>query len=60
MLVTKPEHLQEANRLLFATGILIRVDGSRYLGGVVGTEAFRKVYLETMMKRWCADMRALA
>ena len=27
---------------------------------MLGTEGFQKVYLETMMKRWFADVRALA
>ena len=39
-LLTKPEHSMEAHRLFSDTGITIRSDGCRYLGGAFGEQEF--------------------
>ena len=50
----------EAHRLFSDTGITIRSDGCRYLGGALGEQEFCRSYMSSMVEKWCKALRILA
>ena len=60
VLVTKLEHGEEAGRLFADTGVVVRVDGSKYLGGALGDEKFRRALVAAMTEKWCWQLHNLA
>ena len=59
-LVTKEQHLSEAEHLFNDTGIEITAAGHRYLGGALGSKAFRKDYYLECVARWQVELTNLA
>ena len=59
ILLTRPELHTEADHLFSGTGVTIRSDGCRYLGGGIGTAAFCCSYLESLVKKWREQIRVL-
>ena len=55
-LVTKEQHLSEAEHLFNDTGIEITAAGHRYLGGALGSKAFRKDYYLECVARWQVEL----
>ena len=43
-----------------ATGVKITLTGERHLGAVIGSESFRKEYIENKVKKWTRDFQQLA
>ena len=60
MLLTKIEHQEEASRLFADTGISIRTDGCRYLGGAIGERQFCHSFVTALAEKWSDDLRTLA
>ena len=60
VLLTKPEHQQEALRLFSDTGVMIRSDGCRYLGGALGGQDFCHSFMSSLVDKWCAQLGTLA
>ena len=59
-LVTKEQHLSEAEHLFNDTGIEITTAGHRYLGGTLGSKAFREDYYLERVARWQVELTNLA
>ena len=55
VLLVKPEHRDDADRLFSNTGINIRSTGCRYLGGSLGEE-----FMKEMVQKWCQQICTLA
>ena len=60
VLLVKPEHRDDADRLFSNTGINIRSIGCRYLGGSLGEQAFCEEFMKEMVQKWCQQIRTLA
>jgi len=60
ILLVKEAFLEEATELFRETGIEITVTGTRYLGGALGTDAFRQEFIEKAVEEWCQQVRRLA
>ena len=60
VLLAKSEHQDEARRIFSGTGITIRTDGSRYLGGALGEKSFCQQFMSEMVEKWSKQIRALA
>ena len=60
ILLTKSAHEDKAFELFSNTGVKIRTDGCRYLGGVLGEDAFCRSYMEALVKKWRAEFNKLA
>ena len=60
VLLVKPEHRDDADRLFSNTGINIRSTGCRYLGGSLGEQAFCEEFMKEMVQKWCQQIRTLA
>ena len=59
ILVTKAEHLQRAKDLFGDTGMAITSEGSRYLGGHLGTPVSRARYTANLVESWMTELRQL-
>ena len=51
--------MQEAQRLLSNTGILLTADGQRHLGAAIGTSNFRAQYAGEKVTKWCNELHRL-
>ena len=60
VLLTKPQHMQSAMELFGGTGVAITSEGSRYLGGYLGTAASSEDYATSMAGHWTTELRRLA
>ncbi len=50
----------EAKRIFDGTGIKISLEGERHLGAVLGSDAFRKSYVENKINKWVKDVKQLS
>merc|ERR1712002_765101 len=60
ILVVKPEHIQEAREIFQDTQVKITEEGSRHLGSVIGTSAYKVKFVEDRVAEWCAEIERLA
>ena len=60
LIVKNREFYDEAVELFEATGVKITLTGERHLGAVIGSENFRKEYIENKVKKWSRDVQQLA
>ena len=60
ILLTKGDLQDKARELFSNTGVAIRTEGCRYLGGALGSDDFRRSYMESMIDKWCTELLALA
>ena len=60
VLLTKPQHLQSALELFGSTGVAETSEGSRYLGGYLGTPGSCQEYAAGMVDQWTTEVRRLA
>ena len=60
VLLTKPQYQSEALRLFADTGVMIKSDGCRYLGGAVGEQQFCHSFIQSLAERWSGELRTLA
>ena len=50
------EGVEDTARKVFAdSGIHITIDGHRYLGGVIGSEAFEQQFLQQKLQDWISS-----
>ena len=59
-LVIKPYASQQTNEIFFRTKIKITSKGHRYLGGTVGTEEFKDIYMEKKVLEWTNQLEVLS
>ena len=59
VLLVKPEHFDRAQQLFGGTGVQIRTDGCRYLGGTLGSVDFRRCFLEAAIGKWEQELSRL-
>ena len=59
VLLVKPEHFDRAQQLFGGTGVQIRIDGCRYLGGALGSVDFRRCFLEAAIGKWEQELSRL-
>ena len=57
VLLAKQDYQQEAQHLFADTGITIRCDGCRYLGGAVGGDEFCQAFMTSLADKWSRDLR---
>ena len=51
-LVVKSEKLELANVMFQGTGINVTVSGKRHLGAAIGSESFRKSFVDSQVDTW--------
>ena len=59
-LVVKPEKLELANVMFQGTGINVTVSGKRHLGAAIGSESFRKSFVDSQVETWVTELSLLA
>ena len=60
VLLTKPALSERAGQLFAGTGIDVRYDGCRYLGGALGQPEFCQAFMATMAEKWCWQLMLLS
>ena len=60
ILLVKPSAEQETRRIFAETGVQIRTDGVRYLGGCIGTPEFTSEYVSTLIEDWSGLVERLS
>ena len=60
VLLVKPEFEATAQRLFSSSGVIIKTDGNRHLGGVIGSPDFATTFLTNQAKGWKRDLSTLA
>ncbi len=58
-LIVKEEHLEYAKSIFTGTGLQITTEGQRHLGAVIGTEAFKKEFVEKKVDEWIEELKEL-
>ena len=59
-LVTKEEHLEEAQHIFKGTEVNITVEGKRHLGGALGTREFTTAYVSQKVSSWVEQVNRLS
>ena len=60
LIVKSPELLQEAKSFFADVEIEITCEGQRHLGAAIGTDNFKKHYVESKVKKWIKDVEKLS
>ena len=60
ILIVKEEHKPKALELFGNTQVQITTTGERHMGAVVGSEEFKKQYVEEKISNWVQDVKILA
>ncbi|XP_076066911.1 uncharacterized protein LOC143040105, partial [Oratosquilla oratoria] len=60
VLIVKPEHFDNAKILFENSEVKVTKEGERHLGAVIGSESFKKQYIEKKVNDWVAEVRLLA
>ena len=52
--------MDTARKVFNGSDIHITTEGHRYLGGVIGSEAFEQQFLQQKVQDWISDLRKLS
>ena len=58
--IVKPKHLEEAQRIFSGTNIKITTKGKRHLGAAIGSEIYRKEYINEKIDTWIRKIQLLS
>ena len=59
-MVVKPDKLELAKLMFKDTGINITASGKRHLGAAIGSETYRKSFVESLVDTWVKEISCLA
>ena len=59
LLIVKPEHFNYAVLKFADTQIEVNTDGNQHLGGFIGTERCKTIYINEKVKEWCDQICTL-
>ena len=60
VLIVKPESKEQAEEIFRGTGVKISSEGERHMGAVIGSKAFKEIYVKTKVEKWIKDVEELA
>ena len=58
--IVKPKHLEEAQRIFRGTNIKITAKGKKHLGAAIGSEIYRKEYINEKIDTWIREIKFLS
>lgn len=56
----RPEKFDEARGIFEGTGVKITTEGERHLGSVVGSEQYKRKYVNELVEKWVNEMSLLS
>ena len=59
ILIVKPEHITEAERVFAGTNVKITKEGERHMGAVIGSNDFKEQYIADKVQKWIGDVDEL-
>ena len=60
ILLVKPQHLSRAQEVFDGTGVVVTVEGVRYLGSPIGTPEFKATFVSEKVNEWCSQVELLS
>ena len=60
ILIVKEEHVLSAREVFEGTQISITTEGERHMGAVIGSEEFKRQYVQDKVSKWVQDITTLA
>ena len=58
--IVKPKHLEEAQRIFSGTNIKITTKGKKHLVAAIGSEIYRKEYINEKIDTWIREIKVLS
>ena len=58
-LIIKEEHLLNATEVFAGTGLQITTEGHRHLGAIIGSDTFKKKYVDELINTWINEIEML-
>ena len=59
-LIIKEEYENCARELFYGSDLNITVKGKKHLGAIIGSEEFKKEYVEELIDDWCKELNTLS
>ena len=59
-LIVKPDKEEAAKELFRGTDVVIKTDGEKHLGAVIGSAAFKERYAKEMVSEWVKEIQELS
>ena len=56
----KNEHKELAENIFEGTNVIIRTDGAKRLGAVIGTSDYKETFIKNLVSQWVNELRELA
>ena len=60
MLIVKKAHLEKAQNVFGESRVTFTTKGDRHMGAVIGSEEFKRQYVEKKITKWVEDVETLA
>ena len=60
VVITKPNHLEEATKIFSGSGMRITTDGAEYLGAPIGSETYRATFIKNKISEWVNEIESLS
>ena len=60
ILIVKESYKEKALEVFDGTGVTITTEGERHMGAVIGSDQFKKLYVENKILKWIEDIKTLA
>ena len=60
ILIVKEGQKDRATEIFTGTGVTISTDGERHMGAVIGSEDFKRKYVENKVSKWINDIEVLS
>ena len=58
-LIVKNEHKELAENIFERTNVIIRTDGAKHLGAVIGTSDYKETFIKNLVSQWVNELREL-
>ena len=58
-LIVKEEHYERAQQMFAGTGINVTSAGKRHLGAVIGSQAYKQEFVNSIVDKWIRELRVL-
>ena len=58
-MIVKNEHKELAENIFKGTNVIIRADGAKHLGAVIGTSEYKETFIKNLVSQWVNELREL-
>ena len=58
-MIAKNEHKELAENIFEGTNVIIRTDGAKHLGAIIGTSDYKETFIKNLVNQWVNELREL-